>query len=226
MTQVIRVVFNTAIKMKYFSYLFFFLGFLTTNAIAVESIQVVGLFPGKVVLVIDGQQKILAKGQEFSKVRYIKADGDQVVLEIEGVQKKYKMGSAVSTHFKSPAVTRKTIYANSRGMFYSVGSINGQVIHFLVDTGATTVAMSSIQAKKLNIRYRLEGQETTARTASGIAKAYRVNLKSVKVGSIAQKNVVGLVIDGAYPTNVLLGMSFLNRLKVEKTGDMMVLEAQ
>lgn len=206
--------------------IFLLLLFVNTAAYAVDSLHVVGLFPGKVVLMIDGKQAIIKQGAESEGVRYIKSSGEDVILELNGVQKVYKMGTAVSTSFTAPDVKRKTIYANNRGMFLSVGSINGQAIRFLVDTGATTVAMSSIQAKKLNIKYRLDGKETTARTASGIAKAYRVNLKSVKVGDIQQNNVVGLVIDGAFPKEILLGMSFLNRLKVEKTGGVMTLESR
>jgi len=207
-------------------YLILMLSLLISPAYAVETIYVVGLFPGKVVLMIDGEQKIIRQGSEVNGVRYIKPSNEDVVLEIDGIQKIYKMGMAISTSFKKPVVKRKTIYANKRGMFLSVGSINGQPIRFLVDTGATTVAMSSVHAKKLNIKYRLEGKQTTASTASGIAKAYRVNLKAVKVGEIEQKNVVGLVIDGGFPREILLGMSFLNRLKVEKSGAVMTLESR
>ena len=202
------------------------LSVISFAAVAIQSIHVVGLFPGKAVVMIDGKHKVLKQGVKTGDVTFIKANGDNVTLEINGVQSHFKMGTPVSLNFTKPTVVRKTIYADRRGMFHSVGSINGQAINFLVDTGATTVAMSSVQAKKLNIRYRLDGKETTARTASGIAKAYLVKLKNVKVGEISQNNVVGLVIDGAYPQNVLLGMSFLNRLKVEKTGDAMTLESR
>jgi len=198
----------------------------SSTVFAADSVHVVGLFPGKVVLTIDGKQAIVKQGSTKEGVKYIKPDGDDVILEINGRQKKYKMGSSVSLNFVKPDVTQKTIYADHRGMFNTTGSINGQTIQFLVDTGATTVAMSSIEAKRLHIPYRLEGKETTARTASGVAKAFLVRLKSVKVGTIEQKNVMGIVIAGAYPKQVLLGMSFLNRLKVEKSGNVMMLESR
>lgn len=214
--------------MKRMPGILFAIGLLTLiqPAMAIESLQIVGMFPGKVVVQVDGQQKILSKGILKDGLRFIKTEGENVVLEVEGKQKIFRLGSVISTNFVAPSVVRKTIRANHRGMFHTTGSINGHVINFLVDTGATTIAMSSVQAKKLNIRYRLEGKETVASTASGRAKAYRVNLKSVKVGAIKQTNVVGLVIDGAYPREVLLGMSFLNRVKVEKTGELMILEAR
>jgi len=193
---------------------------------AIESLHVVGLFPGKVVVSIDNQQVVIRQGQSKQGVKFVRLKGDDVVLEINGKQAVYKMGTAVSTNFQKFETKKKTIYADRRGMFNTIGSINSHPIRFLIDTGATTVAMSSVQAKKLNIQYRINGKETTARTASGIAKAYLIKLKKVKVGEISQSNVTGLVIVGAYPKQVLLGMSFLNRLKVEKTGDAMTLESR
>lgn len=199
---------------------------ISTSLYAIETLHVVGMFPGKVVVAIDGNTHVIRQGSEKQGVRYIRSQGDDVVLKVNGVESVYKMGAPVSLNFQKRLVKKKTIYADNRGMFNTIGSINGYPIRFLVDTGATTIAMSSLQAKKLNIQYRLEGRQTTARTASGIAKAYLVKLKTVKVGDIAQLNVDGLVIDGAFPQQVLLGMSFLNRLKVEKIGDTMLLETR
>lgn len=209
---------------RYWSLLFLIVA--SFSVVAAESVQVVGLFPGKVVLVIDGQQVIVKQGQSVQGVRYIKPMANDVMLEINGERSNYKMGMAVSLDFKESAFKSKTLYADNRGMFQTIGSINGHAIHFLVDTGATTVAMSSVQAKKLNIQYRLNGRVTTTQTASGVAKAYLIKLKSVKVGEISQSNVLAAVIEGAFPTEVLLGMSFLNKLKVEKTGNAMVLKTR
>ena len=193
---------------------------------AADSLNVVGFFPGKVVVSIDGNHYVIKQGQKKQGVRYLQRNGDMAELEVDGVKASYKLGTHVSLSFKKPVVKRKVIYSDGRGMFRTQGSINGQSISFLVDTGATSVAMSSHQAKKLNIQYRLDGRETTARTASGIAKAYLVKLNSVKVGEISQTNVPGIVIVGAYPSQVLLGMSFLNRVKVEKVGATMMLESR
>ena len=58
----------------------------------------------------------------------------------------------------------------------------------------------------------------------GVAKAWRIQLKSVQVGQLKQNNVEAMVVDGTHPIHVLLGMSFLERLKVEKEGIKMVLQ--
>jgi len=109
-------------------------------------------------------------------------------------------------------------------MFLSVGSINGQSVRFLVDTGATTIAMNTSQAKRLGVPYEMEGQAATVSTASGFVKAYRVRLKSVTLGKIKRRNIETMVIYGQHPGPILLGMSFLGDLKVEKVGNMLTLK--
>ena len=119
---------------------------------------------------------------------------------------------------------QEKLYANERGMFLTVGSINGQSVRFLVDTGATSVAMNKAQAKKLGVRYRIEGEPATASTASGFVRSYRVHLKSVTMGKIRRTNVEAMVIDGNHPGPILLGMSFLRGLKIDKSGDTLLLQ--
>ena len=136
----------------------------------------------------------------------------------------YSLGSSINMNYTKSESVKEQIMANNRGMFLTYGSINGQTVKFLVDTGATSVAMSSVEAKRLGIAYRLYGELSRVNTASGVAKAWAVKLKSVKVGKIKQKNVRAMVIDGSHPTEVLLGMSFMDRLKVNKEGNKLVLE--
>lgn len=199
-------------------------GYLST-AYAVEQVKLVGLFGNKAVLEIDGAQHILKKGQASPEgVTFIEADGETAVLEVNGQRARYKMGGAISLQFNEPTTTRKQIYADHRGMFHTVGSINGYTVNFLVDTGATTIAMNANQARRLGLDFRLQGELTQAQTASGVARAYYLKLDTVKVGDISQRNVDALVIDGTHPREVLLGMSFLNRLKVEKQGNVLHLE--
>ena len=95
---------------------------------------------------------------------------------------------------------------------------------FLVDTGATSIAMNTSQAKRLGIRYRLKGKKSTVSTASGFVKAYGVSLNTVSLGSIKQRNVRAVVIDGKHPGPILLGMTFLSNLKVDTKGYVMTLK--
>ena len=101
--------------------------------------------------------------------------------------------------------------------------INGLPVGFLVDTGASSVAMNAGEARRLGIDFRVDGDSTYVSTASGVARAYRVRLDRVKVGAIELRNVEALVVDGSSPTEVLLGMSFLQRLELMNQGDHLTL---
>ncbi|MDH5612321.1 MAG: TIGR02281 family clan AA aspartic protease [Gammaproteobacteria bacterium] len=192
-----------------------------------QDIVVQGLFTGKAVVLIDGQRRVMAIGDTSPEgVKLIAVDSDQATLEVDGKRQSYALGSSVSLSFSKAASVEEKVFADDRGMFMSVGSINGQSVRFLVDTGATTVAMNTTQAKSLGVRYAIEGEAATASTASGFVKAYRVRLKSVSLGKIRRRNIEAMVIDGEHPGPVLLGMSFLGDLKVEKAGNTLTLKSR
>ncbi|MCK5002375.1 MAG: TIGR02281 family clan AA aspartic protease [Gammaproteobacteria bacterium] len=197
------------------------------TVLASQDIVVQGLFSGKAVVLIDGQRRIIAVGETSPEgVKLISSDSNQAILEVDGQQKSYALGSPVSLSFSKADSVEEKVFANDRGMFMSVGSINGQSVRFLVDTGATTVAMNTTQARRLGVRYKIEGKLATASTASGFVKAYRVRLKTVSLGKIKRRNIEAMVIDGQHPGPILLGMSFLGDLKVEKAGNALTLKSR
>jgi aspartyl protease family protein len=195
-----------------------------TSVSAVNTIQVMALFNGKAVLKIDKALRTLSIGDISPEgIKLISADSEKAVLEVGGRKKTYKMGNAVSigTQFSKPTERVTLAYADSQGMYFIQGSANGYPIRFLIDTGATSIAMNSVQADRLGIDYRLTGKLGLVSTASGIAKAYSISLNKVKVGEIELRNVAAVIIEGGFPTEVLLGMSFLGRVTVEREGNLM-----
>ncbi|VAW50928.1 hypothetical protein MNBD_GAMMA05-1429 [hydrothermal vent metagenome] len=196
------------------------------TAIAIEQLQVQGLFSNKVVLMVDGKRHIIAAGKTSPEgVKVISVSKTGAVLEIDGQQKQYALGSGstISTSFTERKSLKETIYKNSGGMYLTYGNINGRSVRFLVDTGASAVAMNTVQAKNLAIDYEKYGSLTRVSTASGFEKGYRIRLKSVTVGDITERNVEALVIDGNHPGPILLGMTFLSRLNVQHSGNAMTL---
>ena len=206
----------------------FFIFLLSASPVwANHDIQLQGLFGGKAVVSIDGQRRIIAVGETSPEgVKLIAVDSQQATLEIDGKQANYTLGSPISLNFTKAKSVQEEVFVDNQGMFMSVGSINGQSVRFLVDTGATTVAMNTTQAKRLGVRYKAEGEVSSASTASGFVKAYRVRLKSVSLGKIKRRNVEAMVIDGQHPGPILLGMSFLGDLKVEKAGNVLLLKSR
>lgn len=197
---------------------------LCSDAFAVEQIEVQALFGGKAMIRIDGVSRTLSSGQTSPEgVRLIEADSKQAMLEVDGVSGVYRPGSSLSLDYRKPSNVVEQVFADDQGMFHGVGSINGRTVEFLLDTGATTVAMNKQQAKSLGVHYRMQGEHVIISTASEHVRGYAVKLTSVSLGGIRQRNVEAMVIDGDHPGPILLGMSFLDKLSVEKDGRTMTL---
>ena len=197
---------------------------LSSNAYAVDNIEVQALMPGMVVVLIDGERATIKTNQTSSHgLKLISSTTSSAIIEFNGKQNSYKIGTSISTVYRERQSITEQIIIDNNGMFKGYGSINGQSIRLLVDTGATSVAMSAKQARKLGIQYRLKGKPITTSTASGLAKGWKVILKSVRLGKLVENNIEGVVLEGNYPTQVLLGMSFLNKMRVEKVSNKMII---
>ncbi len=201
------------------------LGLSGLMAAAAPNVRVVGLFSGKAVVVIDGQQRVLRAGEAGPQgVRLIEADSESAVLEIDGERITARLDGRVTRRSRPAARKEVQVYRNPRGMFTTVGAINGLTVPFLVDTGASTVAMNSAQARRLGIDFRVDGEPATVVTASGQTDAWKLKLRSVKVGDLEVKGVEAVVIDGEQPATTLLGMSYLGRLEINNDGQLMTLK--
>ena len=187
------------------------------ESIADTKVNVVGLFTNKAVIMVNGgKPKTLSVGQTSEGVKLMAADSKTATLQIEGKTKQLEMGQAVSVGGDaSSAASNVTLYADTQGHFVSDCLINGASLKFLLDTGATTVALNSGDAKFANIDYK-SGQPVQISTANGIVTAYRVTIASLKIGNIALSQVEASVLEGGSPSIVLLGMSALNRLDMKR----------
>ncbi len=195
---------------------------LSSHAASAADISVIGLFPGKAVLVIDGASpKTYSVGSTLSQgVTLIAADGSSATINDNGKRQKIAIGEYVSARASSgPATT--ILNADGRGHFIAQGQINGGTIRLLVDTGATMVSLPAADATRLGINYR-HGRKGSVNTANGIAPAYLVKLDTIKIGDIELNQVDALVQENGLSLP-LLGMSFLNRIDMQRSGDQMVL---
>ena len=197
----------------------------SAGANAVEKVVVMGLFTNKVVLEVDGNRRILSQGKRSPEgVLLIASDSETALLEINGKKQQLKLGSHIGNSFSKPEQKSVTLWPTTNGMYQVTGSINGYTVDFLVDTGATTIAMNAVTAKRLGINYRLEGKPAVVETASGRERAYRVALDMVTVGPIRLRNIAAMVLEGEMPSQVLLGMSFLQRLEIQREGTALTLK--
>jgi len=198
----------------------FFLSCTSLAAYADTQINVVGLFNGKAVVIINnGKTQILSVGQQSPDgVKLLSADSTKAVFEVAGKRQELGMGQAASVGGgASSQASSVTLYADPSGHHMADGSINGVPLKFLVDTGATMVAMNSGDARYAGIEYR-SGERGVVQTANGNVVAYHVVINTLKIGGLTLNQVDGTVLEGGSPSIVLLGMSALNRVDMKRDG--------
>ena len=200
----------------------------TPLLLAATSVQVVGLFPGAAVLSVDGQRKLVRVGQTGpGGVQVVSVDSRSAVLRVDGAERSYGLSREYNTAgVAAPQKQTLSIARSNGGHYWAEGAINGRAQQFLVDTGATSVALNENHARRLGIDYRTRGQPIQVNTASGTAKGWRVTLDKVSVGSLQVLGVEAVVLEGASPSEALLGMSFLNRVGWRVENNLLVLESR
>lgn len=189
-----------------------------------EDITVLGLFKNKAIVNIDGKQRTLKIGKASPEgLMLISADSDTAVIEVDGKLKEFKLGMHVSSSFKEKIQAEAKILPVN-GMYSVAGFINGRPVSFLIDTGATWIAMNVHQARSLGINFRYTGKRSVVSTANGAVPVYRILLDKVRVGEIELTQVEAAVLEGDSPEEVLLGNSFLNRVEMQRQGQVMLLK--
>ncbi|MDH5649020.1 MAG: TIGR02281 family clan AA aspartic protease [Gammaproteobacteria bacterium] len=191
---------------------------------AFEKIQLQALFGDKAIMIIDGERHLLKTGDITpGGIRLISTDTVEeiAVIESQGETETLKLGVVSSGSIETKKEDSLTLWADPNGHFFTAGYINGTEVRFLVDTGATSIALNSIQAKQIGLDYKLLGKRAYSSTASGIVEVFQISLNNVRVGDITLHNVDAVVIEGAYPTEALLGMSFLSKVDLRREGNQM-----
>jgi len=202
-----------------------FLGVFSA-CVQAQSVMLTGSIGNRAILIIDGgAPRTLAPGQTVQGVKLIGVQGDEAVVEAGGRRSTLRMDTAVSVGAKGGSGgggSRIVLTADSRGHFLTPGTINGRSVNFMLDTGATTIALSAADAQRIGLDAS-KGQPVQMRTANGITQGYRVRLNSVRVGDVEVFDVEGIVSPQPMPF-VLLGNSFINRFSMRRDAEQMVLE--
>jgi aspartyl protease family protein len=200
---------------------------LTACAAGAQTVTLQGMLGSKALVIVDGEApRSLAAGESFKGVKILSVLGDQAVIEVEGKRQTLRVGDAPASVGGGGAGgrgTRIAIPVGSGGHFMAQGAINGRAVQFMVDTGATSVAMGMREADRLGIDYRKLGVPGLGDTANGTVPIWRVKLSSVRVGDVEVFAVDGVVLGASMPY-VLLGNSFLTRFQMKRDNDMLVLE--
>jgi aspartyl protease family protein len=186
------------------------------------SVGIIGLFKDKAIVSVDGSPpKTLSLGQSLGGARLISATSESALIEVDGKRRTLTMGQSFASAANSDQKPAVMLSADPSGHFITQGAINGVPILFLVDTGATSVAIGAHDAKRMNLDLE-HSPAVLVGTAAGLQKAWKVSFNTVKVGSITLNQVEGFVVE-ANINPALLGMSFLNRTDMKREGQTMTL---
>lgn len=204
----------------------FLLFLLGSGAALAVDVNVLGLTTDKAVVSIDGgKPRTLSAGQATPEgVKLISATSESAVFEVAGERRTLAVGqgAAVANTSVTGGGNTVTLFADSRGHFITVGVVNGVSLRFLVDTGASSVVLSSADARRAGANY-LSGTRRLTQTANGVVPVYSVKLDSLRIGDITLNNVDASVIEGDKLPIALLGMSFLNRMEMKRDGTTLTL---
>jgi len=195
------------------------------GAALAQSVAMTGGMGSKALLVIDGAPpKAVGVGDTFKGVKVISVNSDQTVVEMKGQRQTIMLGGApisVGGGGGGGGGTQIVLSAVSGGHFMTQGSINGRATQFMVDTGATSVAMGLDDAQRMGIQLQ-DAQPIRVGTANGVVTAYRVMLNSVRIQDVEIYSVEATVTPQPMPYT-LLGNSFLSRFQMKRDNDTLTL---
>jgi len=192
-------------------------------ALAADDVALIGVIGDKaaVLAVAGGEPKTVKVGQTWNGITVLAVERDRATVDIRGEKRVLPIGQ----HYRAAGMTtdrgKVVLAADPRGHFFADGAVNGIAVRFVVDTGATVVALPRQDAERLGLDYR-HGQRAMTHTANGVVPTYLLKLDTVRIGGIEVHNVDAAVIDGGLE-QALLGMSFLNRVQLERDGATMTL---
>lgn len=205
-------------------------GFLALGLISralAQDITVLGLLADRAIVKIDGETHTLKLGEQYEDIVLMAVSSQEARLSIKGKERVFGLGQDYSGIQKSTTSKGSVeITMNANNQFITNGMINGNVVEFLVDTGANMVSMNRKDAQRLGIDYRRLGKEGMSGTANGAVKNWQILLGKVKVGAITVTSVQASVRDTEDSMPILLGMSFLGRVNMTHEGNRLKLTAK
>ena len=189
-----------------------------------QVVTLAGMLGSKALLVVDANPpKAVGAGDEFQGVKVLAVTKEEATIEINGARRTLRLGEApVSVGARGGSGKRVVLMADSRGHFVNSGTINGRVMQYMVDTGATTIAIGRSDADRMGLNYK-GAAPVRMNTANGVAQGWRIKLDSVRLGDVEVLGVEAIITPRPMPY-VLLGTNFLMQFQMTRINDQRVLE--
>lgn len=188
-----------------------------------QSIALAGVLGSKALLVVDGSApRAVGPGETHQGAKVLSVTRDEATVEVQGARRLLRLGESPVALGSSGSGKRIVLMADNQGHFINTGTINGKQMKYMVDTGASVVAIGRPDAERMGIKVD-DSQKVIMSTANGSATGWRVRLNSVRLGDVEVLGVTAVIMPEGMPF-VLLGNSFLTQFQMTRTNDQMVLE--
>ena len=192
-------------------------------------INLVAIMGNRVMVEIDGSKpKLMVPNESRNEVTLLSISNGEAVFDVAGKKQTLSMNNrsykALASTQDASGVAGKTIALSvaDGGHFFAPLTLNGVPVRGMIDTGATTLAISSSLAKTANVSFA--GAATGyAQTAQGIVAARRVKINTLRFGDLLLYNVDATVIEGDFPSAPLIGMNILQRFTMQREADQLLL---
>ena len=196
---------------------------LAPVGVSAQEVGLAGIMGSKALLMVNGgEPQTVRIGESLGGVKLLSVQGDQVTVEIGGKKRPLRVGQHAVGAPGNDASGSIVMTADAQGHFFATGNINGTSVRFLVDTGATMVSLGATDARRIGLDFN-SGQKGMSQTANGQALVSKVKLDTVRIGDTTLHNVDALIHQNDMPV-ALLGMSFLNRMEMQRDGSTMTLK--
>jgi aspartyl protease family protein len=193
--------------------------------VTAQRIALAGSMGSQALLVIDGAApRAVASGTTLRGVKVISVSGPEAVVEVDGQRHTLRIGAAALSLGGAPSPgggSQIVLNSDANGHFLASGQINGRGVTFMVDTGATLIALGQDEADRIGLDYK-NAPRVGLRTANGNTVGWRVTLNTVRLGDVDVYGVEAVVQPMPMPF-VLLGNSFLTRFQMKRENDLLTL---
>ena len=207
---------------RHFTFFALALG-VVSGVAGAQEVGLAGILGSRALLVVDGgEPQAVAVGQSLAGVKVISVQGGQAVVEVGGKKRPLRIGQHAVGSVDAEGGGKIVMTADNQGHFYTTGTVNGVSVRFLVDTGATMISLGMGDARRLGLDFE-RGQKGLTQTANGQGVVSKVQLATVRIGDVTLHNVDALIHQTEMPM-ALLGMSFLNRMEMQRDGSTMTLK--
>ena len=188
-----------------------------------QEVGLAGIMGSKALLIINGgSPRAVPLGSTVDGVKVLAIQNNQVIIEMSGRKRPLRVGQHAVGTPASGGAEQMVLNADARGHFFTTGTINGVSLRFLVDTGASMISLGASDARRMGLDFN-RGQKGMSQTANGQVVVSKVQLDNVRIGGVTLHQVDALIHQSDMPV-ALLGMSFLNRMEMQRDGNTMTLK--